>query len=295
MASDPIIEESFKVGEKQATDLIARRQGAAFGGPVAGYLIAEGDSWFDYPFFQDILEALEEDHHYRIRSVAHHGDTAESMAYEPNQLEKLRKLFEELAEDNDDGRKTPKAILLSCGGNDVAHVCELLLNHKRSNLPVINDSIVHGLLKERVKAAISALISAVMVFCKTYFQKDVPILLHGYGYPVPDGRGFPILELSGPWLKPGFAAKGYVAADPQAPPELKQNAAVMEELINRFHEVLAEIAAFPEFAGIVKHVDLRKVFSNDITGAAYQKDWRDEMHATSTAYKRAAALIAQNI
>jgi hypothetical protein len=294
MSTDPIVSESFKAGEEQAGELIARRRAAAFG-PPAGYLIAEGDSWFDYPFFQDILEALEEDHNYRIRSVAHHGDTAESMAYEDNQLEKLRKVFEELSEDNDDGQKTPKAVLLSCGGNDVAQVCEMLLNHKRSKLPVLNDLIVDGLLRERIKAAISSLIGAVMVFSQTYFGKQLPILLHGYGFPVPDGRAYPILALSGPWLKPGFAAKGYVATDPQSAAELQQNTDVMKELIDRFHAVLAEIAAFPDFAGVVKHVDLRQVFSNALAGDTYQKDWRDEMHATKDAYKRAAALIAQNI
>jgi DNA-binding ferritin-like protein (Dps family) len=288
--ADPIIKESFKAGEERAHDLIARRQAASFG-PPAGYLIAEGDSWFDYPFFQDILEALEEDHHYKIRSASHAGDTAEAMAYEDNQLEKLRKVFEEMKED----KKTPKAVLLSCGGNDVAHVCDVMLNHKKSKLPVLNDSIVQGLLNQRVKAAISALISSVMVFSKTYFGTQLPILIHGYGYPVPDGRGYPILALSGPWLKPGFASKGYVSQDPQTTAELRQNADVMVDLINRFHGILTEIASSPEFAGVVKVVDLRKVFSNDLTGNTYQQDWRDEMHATKPAFKKAAALIAQNL
>jgi hypothetical protein len=42
-------------------------------------------------------------------------------------------------------------------------------------------------------------------------------------------------------------------------------------------------------------VDLRGVFSNDLTGATYLQDWRDEMHATKPAFKRAAAIIAQQI
>lgn len=288
--ADPIIQQSFKAGEERANGLITRSRAVSFA-PTAGFLIAEGDSWFDYPFFQDILEALEEDHHYKIRSAAHAGDTAEGMAYEDNQLEKLRKLFVEMKED----QKTPKAVLLSCGGNDVAQFCELLLNHKKSKLPVLNESIVDGLLNQRVKAAISALISSVMVFSQTYFGTQLPILLHGYGYPVPDGRGYPVLSLSGPWLKPGFTAKGYVTQDPQTIAELRQNADVMVTLIDRFHAILAEIASAPEFASAVRLVDLRAVFSNDLTGAKYQQDWRDEMHATKPAFKRAAALIAQTI
>src|SRR5229473_2502907 len=44
-----------------------------------GLLIAEGDSWFDYPF-HDVLRLLEDDHGYDVESVAHRGDTVEDMA-----------------------------------------------------------------------------------------------------------------------------------------------------------------------------------------------------------------------
>jgi hypothetical protein len=46
----------------------------------AGVLIAEGDSWFDYPF-QDVLSALEDDYGFDVESVAHKGDNVEDMAY----------------------------------------------------------------------------------------------------------------------------------------------------------------------------------------------------------------------
>jgi hypothetical protein len=69
----------------------------------------------------------------------------------------------------------------------------------------------------------------------------------------------------------------------------------MVDLIDRFHAVLTEIASSPEFGGVVKVVDLRNVFSNDLTGSQYQQDWRDEMHATKPAFKKAAALIAQQL
>jgi hypothetical protein len=296
-SSDQIIAESVKGGQQRAEALIARQRAArsaALAGPPR-YLIAEGDSWFDYPAFQDIVEALEDDHNYRIRSSAHHGDTAESMAYEDNQLDKTRRVFQDLAEDNANGAKTPKAILLSCGGNDLAGIFVVLLNHKKAvpTLPILNEAIVQGVLDMRVKAAISSLIASVMGFSTAYFNEQIPILIHGYGFPVPDGRGFPILGLRGPWLKPGFAAKGYVSKDPQSVQELQDNAAVMVALIGRFNTVLADIAQ--HFGGLVKHVDLTGVFSNVVAGDAYQNDWRDEMHATKKAYKQAAQLIANNI
>ncbi len=81
----------------------------------AGLLLAEGDSWFDYPFF-DVIEELEEGFNYSVESVAHKGDTVEEMAYDVNQLDKLARKLEKLGREG----KVPRAILLSGGGNDIA-------------------------------------------------------------------------------------------------------------------------------------------------------------------------------
>lgn len=47
---------------------------------TVGVLVAEGDSWFDYPM-QDVLQLLEDDYLYDVESVAHKGDCVEDMAY----------------------------------------------------------------------------------------------------------------------------------------------------------------------------------------------------------------------
>jgi hypothetical protein len=53
----------------------------SLGPPVsAGTLLAEGDSWFDYPL-HDVLRLLEDDFGYDVESVAHKGDRVEEMAY----------------------------------------------------------------------------------------------------------------------------------------------------------------------------------------------------------------------
>ena len=64
--------------------------------PKRGLLIAEGDSWFDYPFY-DVLELLEADG-YEVESVAHRGDTLEDMAHDPGQVERLTRAFEKVKE-----------------------------------------------------------------------------------------------------------------------------------------------------------------------------------------------------
>src|SRR5689334_4780161 len=60
----------------------------------AGMLVAEGDSWFDYPL-DDILKDLEDDYAYDIESVAHHGDIVEEMAY-TDQLDTFTARIEKL-------------------------------------------------------------------------------------------------------------------------------------------------------------------------------------------------------
>ena len=51
-------------------------------------LIAEGDSWFDYPRY-DILRILEDHYGYDVESVAHKGDRVEEMAYSDGQAGKI--------------------------------------------------------------------------------------------------------------------------------------------------------------------------------------------------------------
>jgi hypothetical protein len=68
---------------------VAPKLRAAAGPPsVAGVLVAEGDSWFDYPFV-DVLSVLEDDYGYDVESVAHKGDRVEDMAYEGGQLDEF--------------------------------------------------------------------------------------------------------------------------------------------------------------------------------------------------------------
>src|SRR6476660_2822339 len=108
----------------------------ALGAPSpAGVLIAEGDSWFDYPL-HDVLEMLEDEHAYDVESVAHRGDRVEDMAFSPGQLEDFARRLEKVLRRGD----VPRAILLSGGGNDIAgDEFGMLLNHARSPIAGLND------------------------------------------------------------------------------------------------------------------------------------------------------------
>ncbi len=244
-----------------------------------GLLIAEGDSWFDYPFV-DVLDELEDGFGYEIESVAHKGDTVEEMAYDAAQLAGLARRFQKISED---GGRLPRAILLSGGGNDVAGTeFAVLLNHRQSGLSALNDSIVRGVLEERILFAVVSLAGQVTELSRRYFGgRATPVLLHGYDYPVPDGRGYMggFWVLPGPWLEPGFRQKGYDA--------LAQRCEIMIDLIDRFNRVLEAIPAQPGL-GHLRYVNLRNTLSGQLAGNRYKSSWANELHPTEDGYRAVA-------
>lgn len=285
MATRQAIEKAVAEGGQRARQTYLRSlQPGTFAGQFQGYLIAEGDSWFDYPVFEDVAEALENDYGYKVKSAAHHGDTVTNMAYDPSQLRRVNELFQDMK----DAQRKPRAIILSGGGNDVVDALAVLLNHRGSGLGAINASVEAGVLHEQIPLAIGSLIGAVKSLSQQHFNEARPILIHGYGAPVPDGRGYPLLGLSGPWLKPAFAQRGWVTQDPQPDPELLANAQAIGRLIDTFNDQVLPAVASAAGPGVT-YVDVRTALRSDL--ANYRQDWRDEMHATSTGFKAVAALF----
>jgi hypothetical protein len=261
------------------TARIAPRFVRAAGPPGLGTLVAEGDSWFDYPG-EDVLDALESDHGFEIESAAHHGDRIEEMAYLEQQYRGFCRTLEKLLRRGE----RPRAILVSGGGNDVAgDEFFVLLDHARSASPGLNEDVVRGVIDVRVRNAYVSLIAAITKLCVDTTGQAVPILVHGYGRAVPDGRGFlgGWWFLPGPWLRPGFHHKGFL--------DQRRNRDTIAVLIDRFNAMVEGVAAgFPH----VHYVDLRDLLPN---GARYRRWWRDELHPTREGFRRIAGRFARVI
>jgi lysophospholipase L1-like esterase len=247
----------------------------------AGVLVAEGDSWFDYPW-TDILRVLEDYYGYDVESVAHKGDRVEEMAYAGGQLEELSRLIEKLIRRN----IIPKAILLSGGGNDIAgDEFAMLLNHASSAIAGLNEDVVNGVIDQRIRTAYVTILSAITSISKERLKKPLPILVHGYDYAVPDGRGFMggWGFLPGPWLEPGFREKGFH--------RLTECKELTKKLIDRFNKMLKEVCSLQEF-GHVKFVDLRRTLSS---GPKYKKFWANELHPTHDGFRLVTDRFAKKI
>jgi len=247
-----------------------------------GVVFAEGDSWFSYPGM-DIVSRLEDHHHYEVESAAHAGDCIEDMAYSKKQKEDLsRRLTKVLAR----GDKV-KAIMISGGGNDIAgDEFSALLNYAMTAPPELNDSVVTGTL-ERIRDAYVTLISSIGTICEHLIGERVPVIVHGYGYAVPDGRGFltGAFFLPGPWLEPGFRRKGYVAMG------VRQH--VVHTLIDRFHDdVLTQVKHAVASTQAVTILDFRNILLDD---GSYEDWWANELHPTDRGFKEIASRFADAI
>jgi hypothetical protein len=109
-------------------------------------------------------------------------------------------------------------------------------------------------------------------FCQKDRGRIFPILVHGYDYPIPDGRGF--LGgggfLPGPWLKPGFDEKLFT--------DLNVTTQMMVTVIDRFNTMLQNLVKEPGFENVT-YIDLRRTLSNALSN--YQDFWANEIHPTA--------------
>lgn len=233
---------------------------------TAGYLLAVGDSWFDYPI-HDVLTRLDDNYGYNIESSAHRGDPVESMVSRVGQLDKFARCMDKLVALG----ATPKAILVSGGGDDIAgnEFGMLINNIDLQPIPGWNDQVVTGVIDTRIAAAYRLLFLSINSLCTKNLGRTFPILVHGYDYPVPDGRGF--LGggglLPGPWLKPGFDEKLFT--------DINTTTQMMVTIIDRFNTMIERLLKEPGLENVT-YIDLRNTLSN--AQANYKDWWANEIH-----------------
>lgn len=234
-------------------------------------IVAEGDSWFDYPPGLDILDNLKKKHGYKIYKVSEAGDTIENMSYGTEIRRNFSRRTPQIGETLDAvSRHEPKVFLLSGGGNDLAGPeLEAFLNHKDSNLPLVREHYARYIFFEVFKNAYEHIMRSVWKI-----DPNIHIISHGYGHPIPDGSKITIfgIRFSGPWLRPTLAKKNITN-----PVEAQQ---IMCNLIDLFNDMLQELDnEHPNF----HYLDLRDQIK--------RSDWVNELHVSDEAFERIAAIF----
>ncbi len=250
--------------------------------PQALTIVAEGDSWFDYPLKKDIVDYLRKDG-YAIQCFAKAGDTLENMVFgseynkvanspsgisHPGPLS-LQKTLNAIR------TYLPKIVLFSAGGNDVVG-SEMItyLNHKHSQPKSLINKVIFDEKLLQMEVAIEFFIKSVH-----NTHRAAQILMDGYDYAKINGKGYSFIfnNIKGPWIQPAMGKKAITDTIDQTK--------IIRYLVDGFNEMLKGLdQKYPHF----HHIDLRGMFPE-------AKDWDNEIHFKSPAYRKVANMYRQKI
>lgn len=244
---------------------------AAMGLQASKHLVAEGDSWFDYPVGTDLIDCLRV-RGYQIDNFAEAGDTLENMifgsAIDGDYVPAASTIGRVLARI---GEVKPRVFLFSGGGNDIAgDEFASFLNHRDSGMSDVRQEYMEFMVEKVFRKCYEALISKVEATSPATY-----IVTHGYGHSIPTGKGvkFIFKTWSGPWLLPALSMKRITE-----PIRQKEIVAI---LIDALNEMLQDLSTKHEK---FKYVDLRPILDP-------YTDWVNELHLRNSAYSRAAEKI----
>jgi hypothetical protein len=164
------------------------------------------------------------------------------------------------------------AFLFSGGGNDIAGPEFFsFINHAASELPNPNQSVLDGVVEGTFRKAYEDMIEVLLNEAQ-HLGIRLPIFVHGYDYPWPDGRGAVALGIIGPWFEDSFRKKGFPITEPN---DLEQRRAIVAKFIKALNTMLDSLQ--------LKYIG--KVFKIDLLGTLPKRtDWANELHPTNAGF-----------
>ncbi|WP_299047702.1 hypothetical protein [uncultured Tateyamaria sp.] len=243
-------------------------------------LVAEGDSWFQFPILIDeILDHLSDK--FAILSLAAAGDTAENMVEGPEESGG-REYLTNLRRQKDHVR----AFLFSAAGNDI--IGEDPITGKSALFDIIHKfdptrttieaHINTDVLNDRLDSLRAVYTKVITDVRNEPGLQNLPIVVHGYDYTFP----YPHLEhdprnprhaAKNEWLGEPLDQRNF-PSDTQAQRNLRRN--IVIHLIDKLYDLLNDLA---QAHGNVLVVDCRGAMS-EVT------DWIDEIHGTDEGFAK---------
>jgi hypothetical protein len=231
-------------------------------------LLAQGDSWFDYPLDGNSLTFSDTDIIAQlcgmgttnpvIVNVAHHGDAATAEMSLPKQ-QRMIALLQDPANWLSQGK--PDAILFSAGGNDIVgdQFCIWLDDAMSST---------SGLNQQRFGEAlgmVEACYQDLFEFRDRHAQ-GIPIFAHCYDFPIPNGVHPACV---GPWLQPSLAFTNWGPAD---------GLRICRQALLAFKAMLSRLESDPS----------NLFFLVDTQGVLLAEDWANELHPYPGGFRKLA-------
>jgi deferrochelatase/peroxidase EfeB/lysophospholipase L1-like esterase len=251
-----------------------------------GTLLGWGDSWFnlDHPLagpdgwdLPRSLATLGWD----TQGFARHsteGLTLDEMARVERRKGFYRTVFASIVQ----GKK-PAAILIDGGGNDVhwnlgsGSSALHALARPAGSQPPLDDKAV----REFVHVRLHGQLTTVLTNLVDVTGGSIPILVHGYDHPIPDGKGFGFGPVNVAWLDPVNERTKY---------SLAQGAEIMQLLIDELNRMIAD-AVKPFAVQGARHMNLTGTLAKqkDYSLTNYRAWWLNELHPTRLGYDALAA------
>jgi len=249
---------------------VALRAMVATAGKENLRILAEGDSWFEYPLpvthGDGVIYQLQKLLGYEIANMAHHGLEVEQMMGLSIRQEIITRLS--------DPRVRFDALLFSGGGNDIVgdQFCIWLKDSPPAPTPplMLDTNAVNSAL------AILEAEYRELVDIRNQYSPQTVIFVHAYDFPPITGKG---VCGAGPWLKPSldYAYQHLGVANPNPNDEFL----VVKTLMEMFGAMLDRIAADPAVQKFV-------VVPTQGTLTPDASDWQNEIHPSSTGFTKIA-------
>ncbi|MCG2590563.1 trypsin-like peptidase domain-containing protein [Rhodohalobacter sulfatireducens] len=213
-------------------------------------IVAEGDSWFQYPLLlKDTIDQLIDldKFQYAIYGLSEAGDLLSNIVKEDEITEAIEK-------------ENPDVFLISGGGNDMVgdnRMATLVHEFDANRLPKNYPNDKFDLFLRELETLYRGLFTRLLAD-----RPHLKILCHGYDNAIPQ---------DGKWLGKPLKKRNISDKDLQ-----REIVAVM---IGRFNERLKEIS--DDFPGSVYHVDCQKIVGP-------KSNWQDELHPKNEGYLKVA-------
>jgi Dyp-type peroxidase family len=180
-----------------------------------------------------------------------------------------------------------KAILVGAGCNDLVLVLPGLLKPLSEGDAPLDEGKVSGFIDGMMFTYYDTVIKTLIA------NSEIPLLIHGYDYPIPDGSwDMVLIDPSGPWLQPYFKLHGYDVINNRH--HLTLASEVMRSLIDRLNDTIKKVvAAYPNRAHYVKLTGT--LASNLAAPDQYRLLWANELHPTEHGFDLLAAQVAKQL
>ncbi len=234
-------------------------------------ILAEGDSWFDYPvpfFGGGVIARLENRIGLPILSLAKAGDEVRKMLG----VSERQILIDQLSNGSPAGGSWD-VLLFSGGGNDiVGNPMALWIQDFKTGVPPAN-----LLNKARFEVALKLVQAGYedLIEMRDTLSPSTHLMFHGYDFAIPDGRGICGM---GPWLKPAFDLRRF--------PSLQPALAVVKSMLQQFAAMLQAFAS--------SHRDVTFVNTQGVLQPV-TASWHNELHPSKSGFNSVADIFHLNL